>query len=64
MLTPQQIKQKVKDKSWVSPFKRIVAVHDKKNNLVQIYEDHARGMCRGAPGCSAYHYKNIILYFQ
>ena len=58
MLTPKQIKKKVMDKSWVSPFDRIVGVHDGKNNLVQIYEDHARGLCRGAAGWSAYHYKN------
>ena len=58
MLTPKQIKEKVKDKTWVSPFERIVAVHDQKNDLVQIYEDQARGECRGAAGWSAYHYKN------
>lgn len=58
MLTPKEIKERVKNKSWVSPFKRIVAVHDQKTKLVQIYEDHARGECRGAASWSAYHYKN------
>lgn len=39
----------------VSPFERIVAVTD--GTLVQLYEDHARGVCRGAAAWSAYHYR-------
>jgi methanogenesis imperfect marker protein 11 len=45
-----------KDKPWVSPFEKIVAVHDKALNIVQIYEYHARNACYGAAAWAVYHY--------
>lgn len=43
--------------SWVSPLMEIVCIIDKKAGLVQVYEEHARGTCRGAASWNAYHYK-------
>jgi methanogenesis imperfect marker protein 11 len=57
MLTRSQIQNKVQNKSWITPFDKIIAVCDEKNKLIQIYEDHARGKCYGAAAWSAYHYK-------
>ncbi|UCE72993.1 MAG: hypothetical protein JSV56_08110, partial [Methanomassiliicoccales archaeon] len=57
MLKPSQIRKKVRNKLWVTPFDKIVAACDEKNSLIQIYEDHARGKCYGAAAWSAYHYK-------
>lgn len=57
MLTRAQIRKKVQNKAWVTPFEKIIAVCDEKNRLIQIYEDHAHGKCYGAAAWSAYHYK-------
>jgi len=57
MLTRAQIRNKVRNKPWVTPFDKIIAVCDEKNKLIQIYEDHAHSKCYGAAAWSAYHYK-------
>jgi len=43
--------------SWVSPLSEIICVVDRKAGLVQLYEEHSRGTCRGAAAWNAYHYK-------
>ena len=45
-----------RDESWVSPLEKMIGLVDEKNGLVQIYEYHARGSCRGASAWVAYHY--------
>jgi methanogenesis imperfect marker protein 11 len=57
MLTRDEILNRVKDKPWVSPFERIVGVYSASENLVQIYEYHARNACSGAAAWAVYHYK-------
>jgi methanogenesis imperfect marker protein 11 len=42
----------------ISPLKEIICVLDQKAGLVQIYEEHSRGVCRGAAAWTAYHYSN------
>ena len=42
----------------ISPLAEIICVLDKNAGLVQIYEEHSRGVCRGAAAWTAYHYKN------
>ncbi|MCK5560271.1 MAG: hypothetical protein KAJ51_06740, partial [Thermoplasmata archaeon] len=57
MLTRDEILDRVRDKPWVSPFDRIVGVYSASENLVQIYECHARNACSGAAAWAVYHYK-------
>jgi methanogenesis imperfect marker protein 11 len=57
MLTYDEIQQKAADKPWVSPFEKIIGVHSPKEDLVQIYEYHARNTCYGAAAWAVYHYK-------
>jgi len=42
----------------ISPLAQIICVLDHKAGLVQIYEEHSRGVCRGAAAWTAYHYRN------
>ncbi len=42
----------------VSPLREIICVVDKEAELIQIYEEHSRGICRGAAAWTAYHYQN------
>jgi methanogenesis imperfect marker protein 11 len=56
LLNRSEILKLSKDKPWVSPFEKIVAVHDKALNIVQIYEYHARNACYGAAAWAVYHY--------
>ena len=44
--------------SAVSPLQEIICVVDRPAGLVQIYEEHSRGVCRGAAAWTAYHYRN------
>lgn len=57
MLTREEIIERIGKKPWASPYKRIVAVADEENGLIQIYEDHARGTCFGGAAWEVYHYK-------
>ena len=41
----------------VSPISEIVCVQDRNAGLVQIYEEHSRGTCRGAAAWNVHHYK-------
>lgn len=48
----------------ISPISEIICVIDEPAGLVQIYEEHARGTCRGAAAWTAHHYgrtSNIVL---
>jgi len=56
MLNRNEILNKIKDKPWVSPFEKIIGVYSPNNELVQIYEYHARGTCFGAAAWAVYHY--------
>jgi len=42
----------------ISPLNEIICVADRKAGLVQIYEEHSRGVCRGAAAWTAHHYRN------
>jgi methanogenesis imperfect marker protein 11 len=57
MLSRKEILEKVKEKPWVSPFEKIIGVFDESENLVQVYEYHARNVCYGAAAWAVYHYK-------
>ncbi len=57
MLTREQILKKIQDKPWISPFEKIIAIYSAKENLVQVYEYHARATCYGAAAWAVYHYK-------
>jgi methanogenesis imperfect marker protein 11 len=56
LLTRDEIIEKIGERPWVSPYKRLVAVADEKNHVIQLYEDHARGTCFGGAGWETYHY--------
>lgn len=43
-------------KKWISPHRRIVAAVDRDAGVVELVEDHARGMCLGGSAWSLYHY--------
>lgn len=43
-------------KKWISPHRKIVAIVDKEAGVVELVEDHARGMCLGGSAWSLYHY--------
>lgn len=51
----KKVKQ-ASDEFWITPFDKIVGVVEEKTRLVQVYEYHARGSCRGASAWVAYHY--------
>ena len=57
MLNQKDILKRTKDKPWVSPFEKIIGVFSPKEELVQIYEYHARNMCYGAAAWAVHHYK-------
>jgi len=57
LLSREEIIEKIGKKPWVSPYKRIVAVADEENGIIQIYEDHARGTCFGGAAWEVYHYQ-------
>jgi len=40
---------------WTSPFSNLLASYDRKNDVVELVEDHARGTCQGGAAWSAYH---------
>ena len=56
MLTREEILERIRDKPWVTPFEKIVAVHSGHEKLVQVYEYHARNACYGAAAWAVYHY--------
>jgi methanogenesis imperfect marker protein 11 len=57
ILTREEIQARIKDKPWVSPFEKIVAIYDATEDLVQVYETHARNACYGAAAWAMHHYK-------
>jgi methanogenesis imperfect marker protein 11 len=57
MLSRDEVMERIKDKPWVSPFEKIVGIYSSKENLVQLYEYHARNSCYGAAAWAVYHYK-------
>ena len=57
MLTRKEVLERVSDKPWVSPFDKIISMFSPEENLVQVYEYHARNACFGAAAWAVYHYK-------
>ena len=57
MLSKDEIIERTKDKSWVSPFQKIIGIYDNNTKQVQVYEYHARNSCYGAAAWAVYHYK-------
>lgn len=43
-------------KSWISPHRKVVAAVEAGAGVVELVEDHARGMCLGGSAWSLYHY--------
>ncbi len=54
VLMPEDIKNRFKDKFWVSPYNRILAMTD--GQVVELVEDHARGTCYGGAAWEVHHY--------
>lgn len=54
VLMPEDIKNRFKDKFWVSPYNRILAMTD--GRVVELVEDHARGTCYGGAAWEVHHY--------
>jgi methanogenesis imperfect marker protein 11 len=54
ILKPADIKERFKDKFWVSPYSRIIGLTDGK--IVELIEDHARGTCYGGSAWEVHHY--------
>jgi methanogenesis imperfect marker protein 11 len=46
----------LREKKWVSPYKRVVALVDEDAGLVELVEDHARGVCIGGAAWAFHHY--------
>jgi len=57
VLNRDEILKRVEDKPWVSPFEKIIGVYNAAEELVQLYEYHARNSCYGAAAWAVYHYK-------
>ncbi|WP_455393181.1 methanogenesis marker protein 11 [[Eubacterium] cellulosolvens] len=57
MLQRDEILENIRQKPWVSPFEKIIGVYSETENLVQIYEYHARNVCYGAAAWAVFHYK-------
>ncbi len=57
MLSHDDILKRTSDKPWVSPFEKIIGVSSPDENLIQVYEYHARNACYGAAAWAVYHYK-------
>jgi len=41
---------------WLSPFKRLVALVDEEKRLIELVEEHARGICIGGAAWAKLHY--------
>ncbi len=54
VLTPQDIKERLEGKFWVSPYHRILAMSD--GEIVELLEDHARCACYGGSAWEVHHY--------
>jgi methanogenesis imperfect marker protein 11 len=57
MMTRDEILNEVKDKPWVSPFEKIIGLYSRHENIVQLYEYHARSTSYGAAAWAVHHYK-------
>jgi methanogenesis imperfect marker protein 11 len=58
------IKERFKNKFWVSPYARILATTDGK--IVEIIEDHSRGTCYGGAAWEVHHYPKTsqLVYYS
>ncbi|RLE52440.1 MAG: hypothetical protein DRJ33_03900 [Candidatus Methanomethylicota archaeon] len=41
---------------WISPFKRLIALADERKGLIELVEEHARGICIGGAAWAKLHY--------
>ena len=54
--TRNEAAELLKEKKWISPYKRVVALVDEYAGVVELVEDHARGVCIGGAAWAFYHY--------
>jgi len=59
MLTRKDLIAKFSNKTWISPYERIVAMVDKEAGLLEVHEFHARGKCIGGSAWEIYHYPRV-----
>ncbi|OKY78422.1 MAG: putative DNA-binding protein containing a Zn-ribbon domain [Candidatus Methanohalarchaeum thermophilum] len=56
VLEPEQVKD-LMDEPWISPYKKITMCADEENNLIELIENHARGVCYGGAAWEMRHFQ-------
>jgi len=57
--SPDDLRKRYDAIEWISPYQKIVAVHDERESLIEVHEYHARGKCVGGAAWETYHYPRV-----
>lgn len=55
----KDLKNRYKKTSWISPYKKILALTDDTTEHVELHEYHARNRCIGGSAWEVYHYSRV-----